>query len=50
MITNDEFQNALVRLGIHLNLKELREFFTYFAGSDGRISTKEFIDKMNLDD
>jgi len=50
MITKDEFQNALVRLGIHLNLKELREFFNYFAGSDGRISTKEFIDKMNLDD
>ena len=26
------------------------EMMAYFAGSDGRISTKEFIDKMDLDE
>jgi len=49
-ITKGEFSQALVRLGIPLNDKDLGIFFTYFAGSDGRISTAEFIGKMELDD
>jgi len=49
-ITKDEFVQTLVRLGLHLKPAEQGEFFTYFAGSDGRISTAEFIDKMDFDE
>lgn len=49
-VTKDEFNKALVQLGVHINDKELDQFFSYFAGADGRISTSEFITKMELDD
>lgn len=49
-ITEDEFSQALLRMGLPLNKKQIAKFFAYFAGADGRISTKEFIDKMDLDE
>jgi Ca2+-binding EF-hand superfamily protein len=49
-ITKDEFSQALVRLGIPLSGKDLDKLFKHFAGSDGRISTAEFIDKIEFDD
>lgn len=49
-VTDVEFTSAMVRLGIHLSDKEQSAFFTFFAGDDGKITTKEFIEKMNLDD
>jgi len=49
-VTKEEFSKALVQLGVHINDKELNQFFTFFAGADGRISTSEFIKKMDLDD
>jgi len=49
-VTKQEFSQALVRLGVHINKKETDQFFSFFAGSDGRISTAEFITKMELDD
>jgi len=49
-ITKDEFGQAMVRLGIHLKPEDMETFFIYFAGKDRRIVTKEFIDKMQLDD
>merc|ERR1712224_169626 len=49
-VTKQEFSQALVRLGVHINKDETDEFFSFFAGSDGRISTTEFITKMELDD
>lgn len=49
-ITIDEFKAALERMGLPLPEKDLKQFFDHFAGSDQRISTMEFIGKMNLDD
>lgn len=49
-VTKAEFSKALVQLGVHISPKELDQFFSYFAGDDGRISTSEFIKKMDLDD
>jgi len=49
-ITIEEFSAALERLGLILKPAELTSFFNHFAGSDKRISTMEFITKMNLDD
>lgn len=49
-VTKPEFSKALVQLGVHINDKELDQFFSFFAGDDGRISTSEFIKKMDLDD
>jgi len=49
-ITIDEFKSALERLGLMLKDADLKCFFDHFAGSDKRISTMEFITKMNLDD
>lgn len=49
-VTKEEFSKALVQLGVHINDKELNQFFNFFAGADGRISTSEFIKKMDLDD
>lgn len=49
-IKASEFKSALVRLGIHTSDAEQAEFFSYFAGDDGKISITEFVDKLQLDD
>lgn len=45
-----EFQLTMTNYGIPLTKKELSDFFDFFAGDDGKITIKEFVDAMELDD